>query len=135
MEKEDLYGTWRLMSFMQQSNGGEKTEFLGKSPHGFLSYGRDGRMSAMIVKDERPPVADPANPTDAELAGLFNTMFAYGGTFTFDGKQVTHHVDISWNGSWTGTDQVRDVRLEGGKLHITSVQPDLIAYYLVWEKV
>ena len=134
LEREELYGTWRLVNYIRQATGGEKTEFFGKSPHGFLSYGRDGRMFAMIVKDERPKVADSAKPTDGELAGLFNTMIAYGGTFTFDGKKVTHNVDISWNGSWSGTDQVRDVRLEGGKLYITNVQPDFVSY-LVWEKV
>ena len=29
-------------------------------------------------------------------------MLAYGGTYKFDGKKIEHHVDISWNGSWTG---------------------------------
>ena len=106
---------------------------MARGSSSILSYGRDGRMFAMIVNDERPTVVVPGQPTDHELAGLFNTMAAYGGTFTIAGNRVTHHVDISWNGTWTGTDQVRTVELEGGKLVITTVQPDFV-YSVVWEK-
>jgi hypothetical protein len=91
-------------------------------------------MFAMIVKDERPRIANLSEPTDHELAGLFDTMAAYGGRFTVAGDKVTHHVDISWNATWTGTDQVRTVRLEGGKLFITAVEPDFV-FALLWEKV
>jgi hypothetical protein len=134
LEREELYGTWRLMSYTRQLPGGEKADSFGNAPRGILNYGRDGRMFAMIVKDERPKVADSAKPTDEELAGLFKTMVAYGGTFTFDGRKVAHHVDISWNGTWTGTEQIRDIRIEGGKLYITNAQPDFVSF-LIWEKV
>ena len=49
-------------------------------------------------------------------------MFAYGGTYTYNGKTITHHIDISWNGSWTDTDQVRDVKFEDDKI-IMATQP------------
>jgi hypothetical protein len=139
---EDLYGTWRLLSFTQRVVAtGEKTAVFGKTPRGFLSYSRDGRMSAILVKDGRPKPADMAKLTGEGRAELFNTMYAYAGTFTFDGKTVTHHVDISWNENWTGTSQVRNIRLEGGKLYIsTNPQPNgiddrIIVGELVWEKV
>lgn len=134
LEMDDLYGTWRLLSYVRQTTSGEKSDFFGKNPHGVLSYSRDGRMYAMIVKDERPKIADSGKPTDPELAGLFKTMVAYGGTFELAGKRVLHRVDISWNGTWSGTEQSRDLRIEEGKLYITNVQPDFISY-LVWEKI
>ncbi len=68
-------------------------------------------------------------------------MMAYAGTFTFDSKTVTHHVDISSNETWTGTDQVRNIRIEGGKLHITTnpqpgpIDGKLMVAELIWEKV
>jgi hypothetical protein len=139
---EDLYGTWRLLSFTQRYVAtGEKIDVFGKTPRGFLSYSRDGRMSAILVKDGRPKPADMAKLTAEERAELLNTMYAYAGTFSSDGKTVTHHVDISWNENWTGTDQVRNIRLEGGKLYIsTNPQPNgidgrIIVGELVWEKV
>ena len=139
---EDLYGTWRLLSFTQRvAATGEKSNAFGKTPHGFLSYGRDGRMSAILAKDGRPRPTDMAKVTGEERTELFNTVIAYAGTFTFDGKTVTHHVDISSNETWTGTDQVRNIRIDGDKLHITTnpqpspIDGTLIIAELIWEKV
>jgi hypothetical protein len=122
---------------------GETKDVFGKAPRGFLTYGRDGRMMVLIVKDERPkPTAtDLTKMTDRERAELFGTMAAYGGTYTFDGKTVTHHVDISWNQVWTGTDLVRTVQFDGRKLLLrTGPQPSDIdgtmsIFALTWEKV
>ena len=49
-------------------------------------------------------------------------MFAYAGTYTADGEKVVHHVDISWNQSWTGTDLVRFYKLDGNTLTITTAR-------------
>jgi hypothetical protein len=139
---EDLYGTWRLVSFTQEVVAtGEKTDLFGKAPHGFLSYSRDGRMSAILVKDGRRKPPDLAKMTNEDRVELFKTVIAYGGTFTFDGKTVTHHVDISWNENWTGTAQVRNIKLEGDKLYISTnplpstVDGRPVIGVLVWEKV
>ena len=59
-------------------------------------------------------------PTDEERITLFGTMIFYAGTYTFDAEKVIHHVDISWNQSWTGTDQVRFYKLDGNTLTITT---------------
>jgi hypothetical protein len=142
VDKEDLYGTWRLVSDVRQDvSTGVRTDNLGKSPHGFLSYGRDGRMSAIVVADGRPKPADLAKLSDPDRAALFKTMISYGGTFSFDGKIVTHHVDISWNENWTGTDQIRNVRIEGRRLYITTnpqpspIDGKMTIGILTWEKV
>ena len=139
---EELYGTWRLVSFTQTIVAtGETTDVFGKAPRGFLSYGRDGRMMGMIVKDERSKPADLAKMTDQERAELFKTMIAYGGTYTFDGTTITHHVDISYNQIWTGTDQVRNIKLDGRKVILSSnPQPrsqdgKVVVAVLTYEKV
>jgi len=141
-EKERLYGTWRLVSDVRQDvETGAKTDNFGKRPQGFLSYGRDGRMSVIEVAEQRPRPTDLAKLADTDRAALFRTMLAYAGTFSFDGEVVTHHVDISWNNNWTGTDQLRNVRIEGNMLYITTnVQPSTIdgkptIGILTWEKV
>jgi hypothetical protein len=59
-------------------------------------------------------------PTDEEGVKLLGTMVAYAGTFTLDQEKVVHHIDVSWNQAWTGTDQVRFYKLEGGILTITT---------------
>ena len=68
-------------------------------------------------------------------------MFAYAGTYTADGDKVIHHVDISWNQSWTGTDLVRFYKLDGNTLTITTARAQSAIdgeegqFILVWEKV
>jgi len=140
--EEDLYGTWRLVSYYQEIQAtGEKIDIFGKAPIGFLSYSRDGRMSAILAKEMRPKPPDLAKVTNEERVELFKTVIAYAGTFKFDGKTVTHYLDISWNETWTGTAQVRNVRLEGGKLYISTnpiPRPEdgkIVIGVLAWEKV
>jgi hypothetical protein len=138
---EELYGTWRLVSFTMQVVGtGESSDLFGKAPYGFISYGRDGRMIAIIVKENRPKPMDLAKMTDQERAELFKTMVAYAGTFKIEGSRVVHNVDISWNENWTGSTQERNFRIEGRRL-IISVDPQIgpdgrqVTAVLTWEKV
>jgi len=114
-------GTWKLVSVtFQYEATGEKTQPYGAHPSGYLSYGADCRMNALIVSDgRRPPAGDV--PTGAEKAGLYDGLVAYAGTWSIAGDKVSHHVDISWNQAWTGTTQVRQFRIEGDRLHIRSM--------------
>jgi hypothetical protein len=138
---DELYGTWKLVSFHQVLPTGEKAEVFGKAPKGFISYSRDGRMYAILAKDERPKPSDMAKASNEERVELFNSMAAYAGTFTFDGKTVVHYVDISWNESWTGTKQVRHASFKDGKLTLrtdpipSGVDGRTLMLVLEWEKV
>jgi hypothetical protein len=81
-----------------------------------------------------------AEPTERERLALYDTMFAYAGTYTLRGAQVIHHVDISWNQTWTGTDQARIVDLRGPVLILTTDFTDPVSgavthYAVTWEKV
>jgi len=79
--------------------------------------------------------------TDQEPRRTLKTMVAYGGTYTFDGKTVTHHLDIAWNQVWTGTDLVRNVKFDGRKaIFTTNPQPrsrdgKVAISVLTWEKL
>jgi Lipocalin-like domain len=97
---------------------GETIGALGPDPVGYINYGPDGRFYAIAVSKERPvPAALP--PNDGDKLELFNSMLAYAGTYTVDGEKAVHHVDVSWNQAWTGTDQIRFCWLEGDKLIIS----------------
>jgi hypothetical protein len=139
-QADQLVGTWRLISSTRQLVDTEEAiDTLGQVS-GFLHYGLDGRMLVIIVKANRPKPSDPAKMTDRERVELFNTMLAYGGKFKFDGKTVTHDLDISWNENWTGTSQVRHVRFEGRRLILTTnPQPGFDGKrgigVLTWEKL
>jgi hypothetical protein len=106
-DENPVLGTWKLKSFVREvAATGEKINQMGEHPNGFLSYSADGRMYAILTADNRNKPSD-ANPTPEERAKLHQTLTAYAGTNTVQGDKVVHHVDISWNEAWTGTDQVR----------------------------
>ncbi len=136
-----LVGTWRLVSnTLEETATGKVSDLFGKNPIGYIMYGSDGRMMILQVRRERKRPLGSA-PTGPEAEALFRSMIAYGGTFTVDGGKIVHHVDISWNESWTGSEQVRLYKFEGNRVELsTEVSPDPVhgvmsIRRLVWEKV
>jgi hypothetical protein len=140
--EEDLSGTYRLVSSTRKIlDTGEVLNTYGKQPTGYIMYGKDGRLLALIVRDDRPKPISIEKATSEQQAALFRSMLAYGGTYKFDGKSIEHHIDISWNELWTGTTQIRDIRKEGDKLIYTtrpapfSADGKMSIVTLIWEKV
>ena len=139
---EPLYGTWRLVSWIREFVGsGERFDGYGKAPTGFLSYSRDGRMLALIVRSDRIKPADMTSVSEKQKAALFDSVMSYGGRFAIEGNTVVHHIDISWNEFATGTVQYRDFHVDGNTLTLT-MKPSLspvdgrqASAVLTWEKV
>lgn len=136
-----LLGTWKLQSLVFEVIAtGQRSSPMGDHPSGYLSYSLDGRMYAIGTAEVRP---NPRNlvPTDEEKVKLQETIFAYAGTYSIDADKVIHHVDISWNQSWTGTDLVRFYKLNDNILTITTAPvQDAVdgkegKFVLVWERV
>jgi hypothetical protein len=136
-----LIGTWKLVSVIREEvPSGATIDLMGLNPQGFITYSAENRMVALLARGDRvKPAANTA--TAAEAENLFRTVISYAGTYTIAGNEVSHHVDISWNESWTGTKQVRIFQFEGNKLSLsTPVSPDpldgkISIRSLVWEKV
>jgi hypothetical protein len=96
-------------------------------------------MQAIGAASDRIVPAAPT-PPDHERVALHDTMFAYAGRYSVEAGKVIHHVDISWNEVWTGTDQIRVFEVNGNTLtlstHARDPASDTEAHYaLVWEKV
>jgi len=141
--KQAILGTWKLDSYVREElPSGAKSDVMGARPSGYINYGRDGRMIVMIVgSDRKKPAGAVATPDEAEA--LIKSMIAYAGTYTInsEAKTVTHHIDISWDQSRTGTDHVRSYKLEGNTLTLTtelSTDPATgkkTVRTLVWERL
>jgi len=121
-----IFGTWKLRSLLFEATAtGQRSSPFGDHPIGYLSYSANGRMYAIGVVEDRPKPRDSL-PTDQEKVKLQESMFAYAGTYAADGEKVVHHVDISWNESWTGTDLVRIYKLDGGRRVRSSVEQNAV---------
>ena len=140
-EKDKLVGTWKLISAVSEDlSTSQKTNIYKGTPVGFITYGADGRVMTIIVDSMRKkPAANVA--TTAEAEALFRSMAAYAGTYTVKGNQVIHVPDVSWNETWTGTDQIRDYKFDGERLLLaTAPSPNpftgkMSVRTLVWEKI
>jgi Lipocalin-like domain len=111
-------GTWVLLSMETEDlETGQKQNLLGVHPSGYLSYGPDCRMSAILVKESREgPAASVA--TDPESIELYRGLIAYAGSYSIDGFKITHHIETSWNQAWTGTTQISQFNIDGKSLYI-----------------
>ena len=133
-------GTWKLQSLTREDLAtGQKTDLFGTRPSGYISYGPDCRMYAIVTKEGRKGPAALV-PTEAERANLYSGLIAYAGTYSIDGDRVSHHIDASWNEAWTGTTQVRQFKIEGKTLHITTREKNQVdgresSSVLIWTKV
>lgn len=118
--REKIVGTWRMLSWKRLSiPGGEETDALGPDPFGYINYAPDGRVMVFVLQAGRPrPTANP--PTDAEKLALYDSLFAYVGTYTVEADRVIHAIDGSWNELWTGTRQTRLLAFEDGRLVYTT---------------
>ena len=134
-----LLGTWKLKSYLVTDAAGRQSTPYGDLPTGYLNYSADGRMQAIGAATQRIIPAGPA-PPENERVVLYDAMFAYAGRYSVEAGKVTHQVDVSWNESWTGTDQVRFFELNGNTLtlstHFTDPASNTeVLYAVVWEKV
>jgi hypothetical protein len=139
MDGNPLLGTWKLKSHIITTPAGERSTPYGETPTGYLSYSADGRMQVIGAASGRIVPTDPT-PPDNERVALYDTMFAYAGTYSVEAGKVIHHVDISWNEVWTGTDQIRLFEVNGNTLTLTTRAMDPacdreVHYAVVWEKV
>jgi hypothetical protein len=118
--RDRILGTWRMLAWKRVlMETGEESDALGPDPFGYINYAPDGRLMVFVLKSGRPkPSSIP--PSDAEKLALFDTMFAYVGTFALEDDRVVHTLDGSWNESWTGTQQVRMLAIQEGRLVYTT---------------
>ncbi len=124
-ETEKFVGTWRLVGAVSEELAtGRKANIYTAEPVGLINFGTDGRFIVMVVDASRVRPASDV-PTASEAEALFRSMAAYAGTYVVKDGQLINHVDISWNETWTGTDQLRNYRFDGERLHLsTNLSPN-----------
>jgi hypothetical protein len=113
-----LLGSWTLLSMETEDlDTGQKRNLLGAHPSGYLSYGPDCRMSAILIKESREGPAALV-PTEPESIELYRGLIAYAGSYSIDGYKITHQIQASWNQAWTGTTQISQFNIDGKTLYV-----------------
>lgn len=99
--REQVIGTWALVSYETQDAAGNTIYPLGKDAKGFIMYNPDGYMSAQLMASGRPAYksGDLHTGTPEEMAEAAHGYLAYSGPFEVDEEkqELTHHMDVSMN--------------------------------------
>ncbi len=111
--KEQLIGTWAVVSWEQVRPDGSKFQRFGANPKGVHVFDANGRYVVMFVHPDLPKIAsnNPSTPTPEELKGLVGRSIAYYGTYTVDEgtKVITLSVEASSFPNQIGADNKRTI--------------------------
>lgn len=141
MERTDLIGTWRLVSFEMRDDAGNMTYPYGPDAIGYILYSADGYMAVEMMAAYRANFADAdtLGGTDAERAQAAATYRSYCAQWEFLGDRVRHHFRTSLYPNRTGTTEERFIDYDGARLTLSTAPQrsggTLRRNFLVWERV
>src|ERR1700730_2814688 len=122
---DEFVGAWKLISYERRSAAGEITYPMGQNPVGRLTYDALGRMSAQIMRPDRPKfkAPSPAGWPPTQKAAAFDGYIGYYGTYSVSDTEraVIHHVEASLYPHWVGSDQRRLYEFSGNQLILRAV--------------
>ena len=135
---KQLVGTWILVRYEVTRPGGAKLYPYGDPSKGVLTYDTSGRMSVQIMRPNRRRAADEQE-TSEEIREAYNGYVAYFGRYSLDreGSVVTHHVEGSLDTWRIGVDQVRPLKLDGGRLVLAAeftTDGERRTHTITWER-
>jgi len=112
--KEQLVGTWTLVSSDQVLPDGSKLKQFGANPKGINVFDANGRFFLMIASADNSKIAskDPSSKTNSEeFGGLIVESIANYGTYTVNETErvAILHLEASTFPNQIGTDQKRAI--------------------------
>jgi Lipocalin-like domain len=110
--KEQLVGTWTLVSSDQVRPDGTKLQQFRSDPKGINVFDANGRFFVMIASAHNLQIASNGrSQTNFEEDDLIVESIAYYGTYTVneDVKVISLHLDASTFPNQVGTDQKRTI--------------------------
>ncbi|RWZ58220.1 lipocalin-like domain-containing protein [Halobacillus fulvus] len=140
--KQQLVGSWRLVSYKVYDRNGKVTYPLGEDAQGMAIYSENGHMSVQIMSTGRLSYAGGGLHSGPEkaVAAAANGYLAYSGSYQIDPENWTIEQDmiVSLNPNWEGDKQPRYVRFDDQKLIISSepvfIQGEHQNTEIVWER-
>ena len=116
LSRDLVRGSWKCSWVTRDVATGERHDALGQNPRGMVMY-TPSRVVFLITKNDRrrPENLPLSNIEKVELlidVRIFRRI-------TVKSDRIIHHVDLSWNEAWCGTDQVRFCVVDGDTLTYT----------------
>jgi hypothetical protein len=121
--KDQLVGTWMVVSIYNLLPDGKRLEANGPSPKGMMVFDAGGRFSQLIIDSTVPKYAsnNRQRGTAQDFERVARGDIAYYGTYMINNDQtITLHVDYSTYPNMDNTDGKRDVKLNGDELQLVN---------------
>jgi hypothetical protein len=134
--RQQLIGSYRLVSYVSYDQKGDAT----KLPYsiGQISYDAAGRMSAQLMRDDRPRFTPGTPPSEAERAAAYSGFISYFGRYTIDADKgiVTHHVEGAMSPNMVGQAMPRwyEFSADGASLFLHTKNGDRVTGRLQWDR-
>jgi hypothetical protein len=136
--KQQLVGTWTLLSWEQMKGDGTRIERYGTNPKGIAFFDADGRYIITVMRSDRANYASNAlwQGTPEENRETANGTITYFGTYSLSGTggSIAIHVEGSSFPNWNGTDQKRLVAITGDQLTLTVRPPGGDVVDVIWKR-
>ena len=140
---DNFIGAWQLLSFEIRQEGGAVIQPFGPDPKGSIIYTDTGRVSAQVMRSDRPEFAneDQMKGTPGEMEASFRGCISYFGAYHVNREAgfVTHRIESSLFPNWEGDEQQRFFEFSGHRLTLST--PPLqwggerMIAVLVWDRV
>ena len=113
--KDQLVGTWNIVSWERTAPDGTKVHAFGANPKGINHFGADGRFFLFYSRPDLPKLAsnDRTKATPQEAQAIYTGMIAYQGTYTLDeaSKTLTYRIETTTFPNQLGMQQKRVIDL------------------------
>jgi hypothetical protein len=124
--KEQLVGTWTLVSSDYTATDGTKRQPFGANPKVIIMFDAGGRYAMVGGPSNRPKFKSASKPTTEELAAATENYYAANhGTWSVNeaDKIITMRYESALRPNNEGTDLKNTVNLTGDELKLTGVVP------------
>ena len=122
--KEQLVGTWTLVSHESVRADGSRVPVYGTNPKGTAFFDAGGRFIITVMRSDRAKYAIdfPTQGTDEENKGTAQGTITYFGTYAVNETDhtIALHIEASSFPNWNGADQNRIFAIEGDQLTLTA---------------
>jgi hypothetical protein len=135
--KNQLVGTWILVSNFTNRDDGSKVDLLGPNPKGMLMIDNHDHFSAHEMRSDLPRFGSNSRQgTEAESKAIMLGSIAYFGTYTIDeaAKTLTVHIDACSFPNWNGTDQKKSFTVSKDELTWSDTGLGGGAVYTIWKR-
>jgi hypothetical protein len=126
--KEQLVGTWTIVSVETTNADGSKRLPFGANPKGMTVFDATGRYVVFLITPDLPKITSNnrlSATADENKAVVQGSLTTYG-TYTVDeaSKTINQHIEASTFPNWSGQDQKRPInKLTADELVFTNPAP------------